>query len=241
MYLNSFVSRIRHKFLHICQVCISKEFWSGLCGLFSKNSSFASPSLFQKRSPVRMAFFDSFRGTNKPSNGAKKLLREANKPSNGAKRLLREAKQPRNGANENVLRHTETFLRETKYHSNVTENVRRITENSDNSEDHSLDKACAFPLKAGKAIHISSNIYDTRSTFKNEFISKSNNFSTTNASVKSVPSFECKNKDNNSSYRSKLSKCMENHRHSMSCSKQVCRKSRDREPSRISVKKLLNC
>ena len=53
-----------------------------------------------------------------------------------------------------------------------------------------------------------------------------------------MPSFECKNKDN-SSYRSKLSKCIENHRHSVLFSKQVCHKSRDREPSRISLRKVI--
>ena len=109
----------------------------------------------------------------------------------------------------------------------MTENVHRLTENCDNSDKRcSLNKACAFPRKTGQANHISINTYHTRSTL-------------TNVSVKTVPSFECKNKDNNSSYRSKLSKCIENHRHSLLCSKQVCHKSRDREPSRIFLRKVI--
>lgn len=76
---------------------------------------------------------------------------------------------------------------------------------------------------------------------KNKFILKSTNyFETNNASAKIVPRIDYK-KDYSYhlSNQPKVSRCSENHRHSLSCLHSVCHKPRDREPFRISLKKVI--
>ncbi|XP_048578012.1 uncharacterized protein LOC125559885 [Nematostella vectensis] len=84
-------------------------------------------------------------------------------------------------------------------------------------------------------------VYNDRSNLVDEFTSKTSNNSITNAFEKTMPSIE--NKHDNNKHAScpsiKISKCIENHRHSRICSKQLNHKCRDREPSRISLKKVM--
>ena len=155
-----------------------------------------------------------------------------------------------------LLPQTQTSLRGTCNHSNVTENVLRHTINGMingiypiYSESQRVGKMsfgipvlayCA--LQIGQANHIFSYLYNC--ILNNESISKPNNACITNA-MKTVPRSEYNNDyGNHVSYQSKTSKCMKNHRHSLLCSRQVHHKLRDREPSRISMRRvfqLLKC
>jgi len=265
MYSIPFVSRTRHNLLCICHVGISKEyfrFWGALCALFANKSSIASLGVLHKTSPYgRMVSFNSLRGSNKPRNGAQNLLRESIE-------FLREANKPRNGA-QNVLRHTENFLRETRNHSNVTQNVLRHTENflretnyrSNATQRHTfrdkyfenhIVKGTVFGIpvyillywclhKTGQTNHIFSNIYNSRSNLDGDFTSKARNTSITNAFEKTMPMVESKSNNIHASCQPiTIFKCMKNHRHSRICSRQLNHKLRDREPSRISLKKVMS-
>ena len=71
------------------------------------------------------------RETNNPSNGTTNLLRETNNPSNGTTNLLRETNNPSNG--------TANLLRETIYPSNGTTNLLR--------ETYEIDSCCNVQLQ----------------------------------------------------------------------------------------------
>ena len=98
--------------------------------------------------------------------------------------------------------------------------------------------------KLGKQTTFLATMYLYTCILNNESISKPNNACITNA-MKTVPRSEYNNDyGNHVSYQSKTSKCMKNHRHSLLCSRQVHHKLRDREPSRISMRRvfqLLKC
>lgn len=82
-------------------------------------------------------------------------------------------------------------------------------------------------------------MYMIKEFLKNKFILKSTNyFETNNASTKIVPRIDYKKGYSyHVSNQPEVSGCSENHRYSLSCLHSVCHKPRDREPSRISLKK----
>ena len=220
MYLNSFVPKTKHNCGCISQVCIYKgifRFWSALCGLLGDKCSIASSCLVHKTSTVHMAFFNSLRG-------AKQLLREANNPRNGAKQILRDSKHLLRETKQ-ILRDSKQLLRETNKPSNGAIQIQ------------TLGKV----TEARQANHILA-MYMIIELLKNKLILKSRNyFETNNASTKIVPSIDYKKGYSyHVSNQPKVSRCSENHRHSLSCLHSVCHKPRDREPSRISLKKLSN-
>lgn len=258
MYLNSFVPKTKHNCGCISQVCIYKgifRFWSALCGLLGDKCSIASSCLVHKTSTVHMAFFNSLRG-------AKQLLREANNPRNGAKQILRDSKHLLRETKQ-ILRDSKQLLRETNKPSNgaiqiqtlgkVTENLlcetifRYNVINSHNiafngiQSENFVDKTCAITRNIRQANHILA-MYMIIEFLKNKFILKSTNyFETNNASTKIVPRIDYKKGYSyHVSNQPKVSGCSENHRHPLSCLHSVCHKPRDREPSRISLKKLSN-
>ena len=209
-----------------------------------------------KTSTVHMAFFNSLRG-------AKQLLREANNRRNGgkqilrdpkhllrdtkqilpdSKQLLREANDPRNGAIQiqNLGKVTENLLWETIFRYNVI-NSHNIAFNGIHSENF-VDETCTITRKyyIRQANHILA-MYMIKEHLKNKFILKSTNyFETNNASSKIVPRIDYKKGYSyHVSNQPKVSGSSENHRHSLSCLHSVCHKPRDREPSRISLKKVI--
>ena len=254
MYLNSFVPKTKHNCGCISQVCIYKgifRFWSALCG---DKCSIASSCLVHKTSTVHMAFLNSLRG-------AKQLLREANNPRNGAKQILRDSKHLLRETKQ-ILRDSKQLLRETNKPSNgaiqiqtlgkVTENLlwetifRYNVINSHNiafngiQSENFVNKTCAITRNIGQANHILA-MYMIIELLKNKFILKSTDyFETNNASTKIVPRIDYKKGYSyHVSNQPKVSGCSENHRHSLSCLHSVCHKPRDREPSRISLKKVI--
>ena len=250
--------KTKHNCGCISQVRIYKgifRFWSALCGLLGDKCSIASSSLVHKTSTVHMAFFNSLRG-------AKQLLREANNPRNGAKQilgdskhllretkqilrdskqLLRETNKPSNGAIQiqTLGKVTENLLWETIFRYNVI-NSHNIAFNGIQSENF-LDKTCGITRnQIRQANHILA-MYMIMQLLKNKFILKSTNyFETNNASTKIVPRIDYKKGYSyHVSNQPKVCGCSENHRHSLSCLNSVCHKPRDREPSRISLKKVI--
>ena len=183
------------------------------------------------------------REANNPRNGAKEilrdsthLLRETKQILPDSKQLLREANNPSNGAIqiETLGKVTENLLWET----NVI-NSHNIAFNGIESENF-VDETCAITRNIRQANHILA-MYMIIELLKNKFILKSTNyFETNNASTKIVPRIDYKK---GYSYRvsnqPKESGCSENHRHSLSCLHSVCHKPRDRQPSRISLKKVI--
>ena len=255
MYLNSFVPKTKHNCGSISQVCIYKgifRFWSALCGLLGDKCSIASSCLVHKTSTVHMAFFNSLRGAkqllreaNNPRNGAKQILRDSKHLLRDSKQLLRETNKPSNGAIQiqTLGKVTENLLWETIFRYNVI-NSHNIAFNGIQSENF-VDKTCAITRNIRQANHILA-MYMIKELLKNKFILKSTNyFETNNASTKIVPGIDYKKGYSyHVSNQPKVSGCSENHRHSLSCLHSVCHKPRDREPSRISLKKvnkLLKC
>ena len=212
----------------------------------------ASSCLVHKTSTVHMEFFNSLRG-------AKQLLREANNPRNGAKQILRDSKHLLRETKQ-ILRDSKQLLRETNKPSNgaiqiqtlgkVTENLLWETSfrynviNSHNiafngiQSENFVDKTCAITRYIRQANH-NLAMYMIE-LLKNKFILKSTNFfEANNASTKIVPRIDYKKGCSyHVSNQPKVSGCSENHRHSLSCLHSVCHKPRDREPSRISLKKV---
>ena len=138
---------------------------------------------------------------------------------------------------------TENLLWETIFRYNVI-NSHNIAFNGIQSENF-VDKTCAITRNIRQANHILA-MYMIKELLKNKFILKSTNyFETNNASTKIVPGTDYKKGYSyHVSNQPKVSGCSENHRHSLSCLHSVCHKPRDREPSRISLKKvnkLLKC
>ena len=133
---------------------------------------------------------------------------------------------------------TENLLWETIFRYNVI-NSHNIAFNGIQSENF-VDKTCAITRNIRQANHILA-MYMIIELLKNKFILKSTNyFETNNASTKIVPRIDYKKGYSyHVSNQPKVSGCSENHRHSLSCLHSVCHKPRDREPSRISLKKVI--
>ena len=194
--------------------------------------------------------------------GAKQLLWEANNPRDGAKQILQDSKHLLRETKQ-ILRDSKQLLQETNKPSNgaiqiqtlgkVTENLlwetifRYNVINSHNTafngiqSENFVDKTCAITRNIRQANHILA-MYMIIELLKNKFILKSMNyFETNNASTKIEPRIDYKKGYSyHVSNQPKVSGCSENHRHSLSCLHSVCHKPRDREPSRISFKKLSN-
>ena len=193
--------------------------------------------------------------------GSKQLLREANNPRNGAKQILRDSKLLLRET-KHILRDSKQLLRETNKRSNgavqihtlgkVTENLlwetifRYDVINSHNiafngiQSENFVDKTCAITRNIRQANHILA-MYMIIELLKNKFILKSANYlETNNASTKIVPRIDYKKGYfYNISNQPKVPGCSENHRHSLSCLHSVCQKPRDREPFRVSLKKVI--
>ena len=133
---------------------------------------------------------------------------------------------------------TENLRWETIFRYNVI-NSHNIAFNGIQSENF-VDKTFAITRNIRQANYILA-MYMIKELLKNKFILKSTNyFERNNASTKIVPRIDYKKGYSyHISNQPKVSGCSENHRHSLSCLHSVCHKPRDREPSRISLKKVI--
>ena len=118
-------------------------------------------------------------------------------------------------------------------------NSHNIAFNGIQSENF-VDETCTITRNIRQANHVLA-MYMIIELLENKFILKSTNyFETNNASSKIVPRIDYKKGYSyHVSNQPKVSRCSENHRHSLSCLHSVCHKPRDREPSRISLKKVI--
>ena len=264
MFSSYFASITEHSFLCICKVFISKEFVrfsSGLGRFYADKRIIQSkdfdanvhadsvPSAVQRvQCPFghRSIMCNPFQGSNS-LQGANNLFREIEKSFRGANNLfqIRESENSLRGEIYNRLREANKssivpsthFFRETMYYLVLETMSKAITSPVFVEQRHLTERVeCFCPSAFVKAVPRWMPCRISRCYSNNAF---------ENAQYDSHNMSDCDVNDSiflseNQRYNCPISRCVHSHRHSRLCSRVKTPMVRDREPSRISLRKRIH-